>query len=55
MDDALVDILWAHVHGLATLMLDGPLAGRYADDASRQDMTEAVSRRFSAMVVRAGR
>ena len=55
VDDALVDILWAHVHGLATLMLDGPLAGRYADDASRQDMTEAVSRRFSAMVVRAGR
>lgn len=53
VDEVLVNILWAHVHGLATLLLDGSLAGRYADDTSRQAMMEAVSRRFSAMVMAA--
>lgn len=54
-DDVLADILWAHVHGLATLMLDGPLSARYPDGASREAMTEAVTRRFAAMVTGAGR
>lgn len=54
VDEVLVNILWAHVHGLATLMLDGPLAGQYADEAHRQAMMGAVSRRFAAMVAEAG-
>lgn len=48
---ALATILWAHVHGLACLLLDGPLAPHLASTALRQAHLDDVLARFAALVL----
>lgn len=40
-------LLWAHVHGLACLLVDGPLAEIVADDRAREAHLQAVSEHFA--------
>lgn len=40
-------LLWAHVHGLACLLVDGPLAEIVADERAREAHLQAVSEHFA--------
>lgn len=44
-------VLWAHVHGLACLLIDGPLAMALASEESRQHHLEDVADHFADMVL----
>jgi AcrR family transcriptional regulator len=46
--DALVSMHWSLAHGLATLLIDGPLGSRYADPEARVRHAELVLELFSA-------
>lgn len=48
---ALANIYWAHVHGLACLMIDGPLAVQFPTDKTRQAHLREVGRKFSDLVM----
>ena len=47
------DLYWAHVHGLSSLLLDGPLALRFASGAQRQAHARRVTRLFAKLVATA--
>ena len=44
-------ILWAHVHGLACLMIDAPASGAMGTDRARRAHLREVSEAFSEMVL----
>ncbi len=44
-------ILWAHVHGLAFLLIDGPLARQFETDALRQAHIDAVAAQFADCIL----
>lgn len=44
-------ILWAHVHGLACLLVDGPLAMQFATTAERRTHLREVAGRFADLVL----
>lgn len=44
-------ILWAHVHGLACLLLDGPLGGQFESEADRTQYLRAVGEKFADLVL----
>jgi AcrR family transcriptional regulator len=48
---ALASIYWAHVHGLACLMIDGPLAVRFPTEKTRQAHLREVGRKFADLVM----
>jgi len=51
-DDVLASLLWAHVHGLAGLLLDGPLGPSLPTDAARAAHVRAVAERFAELLLR---
>jgi AcrR family transcriptional regulator len=48
---ALASIYWAYVHGMACLMIDGPLAMQLATDKSRQTHLREVGRKFADLML----
>lgn len=48
---ALASIYWAHVHGLACLMIDGPLAVQFSTEKTRQAHLREVGRKFADLVM----
>jgi AcrR family transcriptional regulator len=50
-DEALASLHWAHVHGLACLVLDGPLEQRVGAEAERRAHLREVTERFATMVL----
>ena len=46
-DAALTSIYWAHAHGLACLMIDGPLSLQMTDEAQRDAHLQAVGNQFA--------
>ena len=50
-DEALASLHWAHVHGLACLVLDGPLEHRVGGEAERRAHLREVTQRFVEMVL----
>jgi len=48
---ALASIYWAHVHGLACLMIDGPLAAQFPTEKTRQAHLREVGRKFADLVM----
>lgn len=48
---ALTTILWAHVHGLACLLLDGPRALALAVQPARQAQLHEVAEQFADMIL----
>lgn len=51
-DEALQDLYWAYVHGLATLLLDGPLGQQYSNRAARLTHARRVGQRFVQLLMR---
>ena len=49
--EALSGVYWAHVHGLACLLLDGPLGPRFPSRASRLRFLDEVSQEFAARML----
>jgi len=47
----LASIYWAHVHGMACLMIDGPLAVRFATAKTREAHLREVGRKFAGLVM----
>jgi AcrR family transcriptional regulator len=47
----LATLLWAHVHGLACLLVDGPLAQQFPSDAARSQHLAEVGRQFADLMV----
>ena len=47
-------ILWAHVHGLACLLIDGPLAMAFGTEQERQRHLEGVADGFADMLLASG-
>jgi len=47
----LASLYWAHVHGLACLLIDGPLGQAFPDRAARIRHADDVSRRFVEFVI----
>lgn len=47
-------ILWAHVHGLACLLIDGPLAMAFRTEQERQRHLEEVADVFADMLLASG-
>ncbi len=47
-------ILWAHVHGLSCLMVDGPLQTQFETDSQRQAYLCDVAERFADLVLPLG-
>lgn len=47
-------ILWAHVHGLACLLIDGPLAIAFGTEQERQRHLEEVADGFADMLLASG-
>jgi AcrR family transcriptional regulator len=43
-------ILWAHVHGLACLLLDGPLALQFQSESERTKYLQTVGEKFADLV-----
>jgi AcrR family transcriptional regulator len=43
-------ILWAHVHGLACLLLDGPLALQFQSENQREHYLQTVGEQFADLV-----
>lgn len=52
-DEVLASLLWAHVHGLACLLLDGPLGPSLASEVARAAHMRAVAERFAKLLLRA--
>ena len=48
---ALASLYWAHVHGMACLMIDGPLAMQLPSDKAQQAHLREVGRKFADLVV----
>lgn len=48
---ALETTLWAHVHGLASLLVDGPFAESFASESEKEAHLKAVSKTFADMVL----
>ena len=48
----LATVLWAHVHGLACLLVDGPLASQFASDAAVRGHLESVGEQFADLILR---
>jgi AcrR family transcriptional regulator len=48
---AQASILWAHVHGLACLLIDGPLAMAFETDRQRQHHLDEVATAFADMLL----
>src|SRR5208283_2136197 len=48
---ALASIYWAYVHGMACLMIDGPLAMQLATDKARQTHLREVGRKFADLML----
>jgi hypothetical protein len=44
-------ILWAHVHGLACLLLDGPLAMQFESESQRVKYLRSIGEKFADMVL----
>jgi AcrR family transcriptional regulator len=44
-------ILWAHVHGLACLLLDGPLGSQFDSNEERTQYLQTVGEKFADLVV----
>ena len=44
-------ILWAHVHGLACLLLDGPLAVQFETELERKKYLRSVGEKFADLVL----
>jgi AcrR family transcriptional regulator len=44
-------ILWAHVHGLAGLLLDGPLGSQFDSNEERTQYLQTVGEKFADLVV----
>lgn len=49
---ALETTLWSHVHGLASLLVDGPLAASFPSDEASNAHLKAVAETFADMVMR---
>jgi AcrR family transcriptional regulator len=47
---ARASILWAHVHGLACLLIDGPLALAFAGTSARECHLDEVARTFADLI-----
>ena len=47
---ALATLLWAHVHGLACLLVDGPLAHQFPSEALRSEHLREVGRQFADLL-----
>jgi len=50
-DEALASLYWAHVHGLACLLVDGPLGLRLPTAKARLAHVRATSERFASAVM----
>jgi len=48
---AMATILWAHVHGLACLLLDGPLAMQFESESQRVKYLRSIGEKFADMVL----
>jgi len=48
---AMATILWAHVHGLACLLLDGPLAMQLQTESQRIEYLQCVGEKFADMAL----
>jgi len=48
--DTMATILWAHVHGLACLLLDGPLALQFQSESERTKYLQNVGEKFADLV-----
>jgi AcrR family transcriptional regulator len=48
---ALATILWAHVHGLACLLLDGPLGLQFESESDRTQYLWAVGEQFADLMM----
>ncbi len=48
---SLASIYWAHVHGLACLMIDGPLAAQFPTGRTRQAHLREVGRKFADIMM----
>lgn len=51
-DVTLATILWAHVHGLACLLVDGPLSLHFGNETQRSAHVLAVGNTFADLVLR---
>ena len=47
----LASIYWAHVHGTACLMIDGPLARQFPTDKARQEHLREVGEKFADLMM----
>ena len=50
----LASIYWAHVHGLACLMIDGPLAQQFQTDKARLEYFREVGEKFADIMMPSG-
>lgn len=50
-DAVQASILWAHVHGLACLLVDGPLSLQFNSPQARADHVRDVAQRFADLVL----
>jgi AcrR family transcriptional regulator len=48
----LLGIYWAHVHGLACLIIDGPLATQFPNEAARDAYLRGIGTKFAELVTR---
>ena len=48
---AQASILWAHVHGLACLLIDGPLAMAFETECQRRHHLDEVANAFATMLL----
>lgn len=50
-DPALATILWAHVHGLSSLLIDSPMALSVGSGAGQRAMVEAAGETFATLLL----
>ena len=50
----LATVLWAHVHGLACLLIDGPLAMAFETPTGRQRHLDEVANAFADLLLATG-
>lgn len=50
-DPALATVLWAHVHGLSTLLIDSPMALRVGPGAGQDAVIDAVGEKFATLLL----
>ena len=48
---SLTSIYWAHVHGMACLMIDGPLARQFPTEKARLKYLRDVGEKFADLVL----